>query len=89
MIIPKKIAIEGIGTIQFHSKPFYKMYLHQNGFFRSNMASSCSKAYYKMSSSMTVNHEIIELLDYAGEECNANRDYEYDMCRQNYIFQVL
>ena len=89
MIIPKKIAIEGIGNIKFHSKPFYKMYLHQNGLFYSDMAGSSPKGYYNEFSKMTVTHEILELLDYAGEECNNNKDYEYDMCRQNYIFQVL
>ena len=53
------------------------------------MAGSFPKAYYNEFSSMTVTHEILELLDYAGHECIENRDYEYDMCRQNYIFQVL
>ena len=89
MIIPKKIAIEGIGNIRIHSKPFYKMYIHQNGLFYSDMAGSSPKAYYKEFSKLTVTHEILELLDYGGEKCNNNRDYKYDMCRQNYIFQVL
>ena len=44
--------------------------------------------YYSEFSKIAVTHEILELLDYAGDECINNRDYEYDMCRQNYIFQV-
>ena len=89
MIIPKKIVIEGIIYITFHSKAFSQIYLHQNGLFFSNMAGSSPKAYYHEFSKMTVMHEVVELIDYAGEECINNKDYEYDMCRQNYIFQVL
>ena len=89
MIIPKNIVIEGIAFIKFQSKPFFKLHVHQKGLLRSNMAGSSPKAYYNEHSSMTVTHEILELLDYAGEKCMDNKDYEYDMCRQNYIFQVL
>ena len=87
--IPKKIAIEGIGHVMFKSKPFYKLYVHQHGLLRSNMAGSFPVSYYDEFSKLTVTHEILELLDYAGGKCIDNRDYEYDMCRQNYIFQVL
>ena len=89
MIIPKNIVIEGIAFIKFQSKPFFKLHVHQKGLLRSNMAGSSPKAYYNECSSMTVTHEILELLDYAGEKCMDNKGYEYDMCRQNYIFQVL
>ena len=88
MIIPKKIVIEGISSIEFHSKPFYKLYVHQNGLFRSDMPGSSPVGYYNEFSKMTVTHEILELLDYAGDKCNDIKDYEYDMCRRNYIFQV-
>ena len=53
------------------------------------MAGSSSKAYYTEFAKTTVTHEILELLDYAGDECINNDDFDYDMCRQNYIFQVL
>ena len=89
IIIPKKIATEGIASIRFHSKPFLMLYVHQNGLFRSNMAGSSPKAYYNEFYKMTVTHEVLELLDYGGDKCMDNNDYEYDMCRQNYIFQVL
>ena len=89
MTIPKKIVIEGIAIIKFHSKPFFKLHVHQKGLLRSNMAGSSPKAYYNEFSKMTVTHEVLEVIDYAGEECINNKDYEYDMCRQNYIFQVL
>ena len=89
MIIPKKIVTEGIAFIEFLSKPFYKLYVHQNGLFQSNMAGSSPWAYYDEFSRMVVSHEILELLDYAGDKCIDNREYEHDICRQNYIFQVL
>ena len=89
IIIPKEIAIEGIGSIMFKSKPFYKLYVHQHGLLRSNMAGSFPVSYYDEFSKLTVTHEILELLDYAGGKCIDNKNYEYDMCRQNYIFQVL
>ena len=89
IIIPKKIVIEGIVGIDFYSKPFYKLHVHQNGLLLSDMAGSSPKAYYTEFAKMTVTHEILELLDYAGDECINNDDYDYDMCRQNYIFQVL
>ena len=89
IIIPKKIAIEGIGSVMFKSKPFYKLYVHQHGLLRSNMAGSFPVSYYNEFSKLTVTHEILELLDYAGDICINNKDYEYDRCRQNYIFQVL
>ena len=89
IIIPKKIVIEGIHSIKLYSKPFYKLHVHQNGLLQSDMAGSSPKAYYNEFSKMTVTHEILELLDYAGDECINNKDYDYGMCRQNYIFQVL
>lgn len=88
MIIPKKIVMEGISKIEFHSKPFHKLYVHQNGLFRSDMAGSSPVAYHNDFSKAVVTHEILELLDYGGDECIDNIDYEYDSCRHEYIYQV-
>ena len=89
IIIPKKIVIEGIIHIMFSSKPFYKLHVHQNGLLLSDMAGSSPRAYYTEFAKMSVTHEVLEFLDYAGDECINNDDFDYDMCRQNYIFQVL
>ena len=88
MSVPKKIVTEGISSIEFLSKPFYKLYVHQKGLFRSDMAGSSVVVYYNDFSKVIVFHQILELLDYGGDECIDNSDYEYDICRQNYIFQV-
>ena len=50
------------------------------------MAGSSVKANNSEFSKIAVTYEILELLDYAGDECINNRGYEYDMCRQNHIF---
>ena len=74
--------------MKFKSKKFLKLYVHQKGLFRSDMAGSCPVAYHSEFSKMTVTHEVIELLDYGGEKCNDDFEYQYDLCRQNTIFQV-
>ena len=88
MSVPKKIVTEGIASIEFLSKPFYKLYVHQKGLFRADMAGSSVVVYYDDFSKVIVFHQILELLDYGEDDCIDSRDYEYDMCRQNYIFQV-
>ena len=86
--MPKNIVAEGISNIEFLSKPFYKLYVHQKGLFRSDMSGSSPVAFYSDFSKLTLTHEILELLDYGGAKCIGNIDYEYDMCRQKYILQV-
>ena len=40
------VLIKGIKKIQFLSKPFYKIYLHQDGLFGSDMAGASTVRYY-------------------------------------------
>ena len=47
------------------------------------------RAKYKDVIFARVNHESIELLNYDGKNCNDSKDYNYDDCKQEYIYKVI
>ena len=88
MTLPNSITTEGISSIEFESEPFQKLYIHQKGLFHTDMTGSSPAGLYSEFSKMTVEHEILNVLNYDGELCIDNTNYSYDQCRQDIIFKV-
>ena len=88
MTLPDGIINEGISSIEFESEPFQKLYIHQKGLFHTDMTGSSPAGLYSEFSKMTVEHEILKVLNYDGELCINNASYSYDQCRQDIIFKV-
>ena len=86
--IPENITKEGIYKIHFKCKPFYKLYLHQNGLLKSDMPRGSPGVMYKDVERVRVTHEILQLKTYNKEVCKNDRTYRLDNCRHDYIYKV-
>ena len=86
--IPEYIVREGISYVFIYSKAFDTLYLHKEGTFSSLIPGSQSSARYADLYAASVTHESIELLHYDGKHCNNDAEYNYDQCKQDYIYKV-
>ena len=94
--LPGDIVHESILYVGIVSKAFDTLYLHKQGTLSAPipgnplnvMGTMSISAKYAELSSVYVIHESIELLNYDGENCNNDREYSYDKCRQDYIYKV-
>ena len=86
--IPDNILREGIQRVQIHSKPFDLLYLHKEGTLSAAIPGSSLSAKYADLYDAFVTHESIELLNYDGKNCNNDGEYNYDKCKQDYIYKV-
>ena len=71
-----------------YSKAFDTLYLHKEGTFSSLIPGSQSSARYADLYAASVTHESIELLHYDGKHFNNDAEYNYDQCKQDYIYKV-
>ena len=86
--IPEYIVSEGIYGVYIYSKAFDVLYLHKEGTFSSLIPGSQLSARYADLYAASVTHESIELLHYDGKHCNNDAEYNYDQCKQDYIYKV-
>ena len=86
--IPDNIVLEGILAINIISKVFDTLYLHKEGTLSAPVPGSSLSSKYSDLSQASVTHESIQLLTYDGKNCNNNKGYNYDKCKQDYIFKV-
>ena len=86
--IPEHIVHEGISGVAIKSKAFNTLYLHKEGTLSAPIPGSSLGAIYANLYIASVTHESIELLNYNGKNCNNNREYNYDKCKQDYIYKV-
>ena len=94
--LPDDIVRESILYVGIVSKAFDTLYLHRQGTLSAPipgnplnvMGTMGISAKYAELHSVYVLHESIELLNYDGENCNNDREYSYDKCKQDYIYKV-
>ena len=79
---------EGIKEVGVVSKAFGTLYLHQEGTLSAPIPGSLLKSEYDEVQRASVTHESIELLNYDGKNCNNDVEYNYDKCKQDYIYKV-
>ena len=82
------IVRQGIKSVVIYSKPFEKLYLHNEGTISAPIPGSSMSAKYADLYRAWVTRESIELLNYDGKNCNNDDDYNYDKCKQDYIYKV-
>ena len=87
--IPENIVREGIEKVGVVSEAFDVLYLHKEGTFSAPIPGSLIKSRYEEIYEASVTHESIELLNYDGKDCNNDGEYNYDKCKQDYIYKVL
>jgi hypothetical protein len=86
--IPKNIVGEGIEKVYIRSKPFELIYLHKEGTLSAPIPGSSFRANYADLRFAHVTHYSMELLNYDGKRCNNDREYNYDKCKQDFIYKV-
>ena len=86
--IPDNIVRDGIKTVSIISKPFVDLYMHKEGTLWAPISGSLLKSKYNEIYHASVTHESIQLLNYDGMNCNNDGKYNYDKCKQDYIYKV-
>ena len=91
--LPDDIVRESILYVGIVSKAFDTLYLHRQGTLSAPIPGNPLNVMgyglkYTELYSLYVTHESIELLNYDGENCNNDREYSYDKCKQDYIYKV-
>ena len=86
--IPDNFVQEGIDTVIIASKVFDVLYLHKEGTLSAPIPGSWQPTKYVDLYETYVIHESVELLNYDGKNCKNDGDYNYDKCKQDYIYKV-
>jgi hypothetical protein len=86
--IPDNIVRDGIKSVSIMSKPFDTLYIHKEGTLWAPISGSVLKSKYDEIYHASVTHESIQLLNYDGMNCNNDGKYNYDKCKQDYIYKV-
>ena len=86
--MPDNIVHEGILGVRIISQPFNTLYLHKEGTLTAPIPGSSLGATYADLYIASVTHESIELINYDGKNCNTDAEYNYDKCKQDYIYKV-
>ena len=86
--IPDSIVFEGISNVAITSKAIDTLILHKEGTLSAPIPGSSLRAKYADLYKASVTHQSIELLNYDGKNCNNDGDYNYDQCKENYIYKV-
>ena len=86
--IPDNIVRDGIKSVAINSKPFDSFYIHKEGTLWAPITGSLLKSKYDEIYHLAVTHESIQLLNYDGMNCNNDGIYNYDQCKQDYIYKV-
>ena len=86
--IPDNIVHDGIKSVAIKSKPFDSFYIHKEGTLWAPITGSLLKLKYDEIYHAAVTHESIQLLHYDGMNCNNDGIYNYDQCKQDYIYKV-
>ena len=86
--IPYEIVREGISNVAITSKAIDTLYLHKEGTLTAPIPGSSLGATYADLYIASVTHESIGLINYDGKNCNTDAEYNYDKCKQDYIYKV-
>ena len=88
--IPQDLVHQGIMRILFRAKEniFLNLYIHQEGQLFTQLPGIAILNLQSPSFIASIEHEIIRLLNYNGESCNADINYDLHKCREEYIYQV-
>ena len=86
--MPDNIVQEGILGVRIISQPFNTLYLHKEGTLTAPIPGSSLGATYTDLYISSVTHESVELINYDGKNCNTDAEYNYDKCKQDYIYKV-
>ena len=85
----ERVGVDGIKKVGVVSKAFDTLYLHKEGTLSAPIPGSLLKSRYEEIYEASVTHESIELLNYDGKNCNNDGEYNYDKCKQDYIYKVI
>ena len=89
MTIPDMMISQGISEIKFESDPFLQLYVHRKKMFRAFISSSSTSAYYSSFSNLQITHQILDVLNYDGDDCiDDDNYYDFHQCFENYIHKV-
>lgn len=93
MNLPLNIIQRGIFQIQFSTldNTSYELYIHGPGAFLTDLPNGSPSMILESPvhiENLPVNHEVIRLLDYDGDQCIQDDRYELDQCRDNHIIKV-
>ena len=88
--ISEDLVRQGIFRVTFRAKEntYLHVYVHQNGQLFTQLPGIAKLNLEGSSFTAAIEHEIIKLLNYNGEECNSDTNYNLQMCREEYIYQV-
>ena len=65
------------------------LFLHKNGMISAPVPGATAAAKVKNIQSASVTYESVNLLNYDGKPCDNNNQYNYDECKQEYIYKVI
>ena len=90
--IPEHIALEGIVLVKIEPstrKSLKMLFLHKYDMISAPVPGATAAAKFKNIQSATVTYESVNLLNYDGKPCNDDIQYNYDDCKQEYIYKVI
>jgi hypothetical protein len=89
--IPEHIVLEGIVLVKIQpSKRSLKMlFLHKYDMISAPVPGATAAAKFKDIKIASVTYESVNLLNYDGKPCNDDNRYNYDDCKQEYIYKVI
>ena len=89
--IPEHIVSEGIVLVKIQpSKRSLKtLFLHKYDMISAPVPGATTAAKFKNIQSASVTYESVNLLNYDGKPCNDDIQYNYDDCKQEYIYKVI
>ena len=88
--VPEDLVNQGIKFVAFRAKAntFLNLYIHQEGQLFTHLPGFVKLKLQPPSFDASIEHEIIKLLNYNGENCNSDINYDFHKCREEYIYQV-
>ena len=87
--IPIDVVREGIKVVLIKSKAIKTLYLHKEGTLTAPVPRSILSSKFARMFKISVKHENVELLTYGGKQCLDDANYDFDICKQEYIHKVL
>ena len=94
LTFPQEIIKLGIFKLEFffESNMFINLFVHQEGLFGTDLPAACpTKTLHLYGNEILLipmKYELLSLLQYDGQNCNNERNYKLDQCRDDFIHQV-
>ena len=89
--VSNETAKNGIYSVQFQMKgaPVLIFFIHHQGvLFTPLPGTTFNSIRQEYQNSFPIEHEVIKMLNYDGEKCTDQVEYDYSLCRENYYHNV-